>query len=171
MLYKVLSQYLFLRHCMVLTHFFCPFLEKYIYRCNLPCRHGGHFHCPFCGETVVRKDTMKKHLIECKHGCDFPQLTTVPPPQPAPTETHPALSSVDMEHSYVSAVKTDHSYVQTASPKTPAVVTELKKDQEAEPKEPDLFLLSPTAITSKETIAPENKTTGKLPPAHVQCPH
>lgn len=80
-----------------------------------------------------------------------------------------------MDHSYVlppfvSAVKTDHSYVQKASPKTPAVVEDLKKDQEAEPKEPDLSL-SPTAVTSKDTIAPENTTTGKLRPTHVQCPH
>lgn len=113
--------------------------------------------------------------MECENGCDFPQLATVPPPQPPPPETHAGLSSVNMDHSYVlppcvSAVKTDHSYVQTASPKTPAVVTDLQKDQEAETKEPDLFLSSPTAITSKEAIAPENKTTGELHPTHVQCP-
>lgn len=174
MLYRTLSKYLILRCCMVFKTNFSPFLEKVICRCNLPCRDGGHFHCPFCGTTIIRKDTITMHVIECKNKSDMAQPTSVPPSQPPSPETHPAVLSVTMEHSYllppsVSAVKIDHSYIQTKSPKTPAVATALTKDQEA-PAEPDLPL-SPTTTTSEDPTAPENKATGDVPPTHVKCPH
>ena len=38
-------------------------LDK-ICRCNLNCRNGGHYHCPFCDKTVVRTD-MQAHLKSC----------------------------------------------------------------------------------------------------------
>ncbi len=105
------------------------------------------------------------------------QLTSVPPSQPPSPETHPTVLSSSVEHSYllppsVSAVKIDHSYAQTASPKTPAVATDLKKDQKApaEPEEPDLSQ-SPPATTSDDPIAPEKEITGDVPTTHVKCPH
>ena len=163
-----------LGYCMVVKTNFSPFLEKVICRCNLLCRDGGHFHCPFCGTTIIRKDTMTMHLIECKNKCDKAQVASVPPSQPPSPETHAAVLSVNMEHSYflhpsVSAVRTDHCYVQTASLKTPAVATDQEDDPEP-PEQPDLSL-SPTTTTSEDAIAPDNKITEDVPPTHVNCPH
>lgn len=162
---------------MVFKTNFSPFLEMVICRCNLPCRDGGHFHCPFCGTTIIRKDTITTHVIECKNKCDVAKLASVPPSQPPSPEKHPAVLSVNMEHSYlrppsVSAVKIDHSYIQTPSLKTPEVDRDLKTDQgaPAEPEEPDLSLSS-TTTTSEDPVAPENSLTGDVPLTHVNCPH
>lgn len=148
---------------------YSPFLEKIIYRCNLPCIDGVHFHCPFCGTTIIRKDTITTHLVECKYKCDMAQLRSVPPSQPSP-ENHPTIvSSMSLEHSYslppsVSAVKIDHSYTLPASPKTPAVATDFQKAQE----DPDLAESPPTP-TSDDRIAPEEEVSGDVPPTHVKC--
>jgi len=117
----MLSEYLSLTYCMIFKTNYSPFLEKIICRCNLPCWGGGHFHCPFCDTTIIRKDTIMPHLMQCKNKCDMVQLTSAPPPPPPSPETHPTvLSSLSFEHSYtlppsVSAVKMDHSYPQPAS--------------------------------------------------------
>ena len=138
---------------------YSPFLEKIICRCNLPCRDGGHFHCPFCGTTIIRKDTILPHLIQCKNKCDMAKLTSAPPSQPPSPETHPTvLSSMSVEHSYtlppsVSVVKIDHSYTQTASLKNP-----------------DLPQSTP-APTLEDPIAPKEEVTQDVPPTHVRCPH
>lgn len=183
---------------MVFKTHFSPFSEKVICRCNLPCRDGGHFHCPFCGTTIIRKDTITMHLIECKNKCDMAQLTSQPPSP----DSHSAPSSVNTEHAYVpppsvSAIKIDHSYIRTASPKTPAVASDLKIDAVApeepeepeeleeleEPEEPEELeepeepteadpSVSPTATTSELPAAStENKRTGDVPLTHVNCPH
>ena len=155
----MLSKYLSLRYCMIFKTNYSPFLEKIICRCNLPCRDGGHFHCPFYGTTIMRKDAIMPHLIQCKNKCDMAQLTSVPLSQPPSPETHPTvLSSVSAEHSYtlptsVSAIKIDHSYTQTASLKTP-----------------DLSQSTP-APTSEDPIAPKEEVTGDMPPTHLRCPN
>ncbi|XP_047434853.1 uncharacterized protein LOC125004356 isoform X2 [Mugil cephalus] len=155
-----------LNHVLNAVHF----NEMIICRCNLRCRDGGHFHCPFCGTTIIRKDSIIMHLIECKNKYDAAQLTLAPPSQLPSPDTHPAavLSSVSVEHSYslpvsVLAVKIDHSYTQTASSNTPAVAP-------LEPEEPDLSR-SPPATNSEEPIASEEPVTGDVPPTHVKCPH
>ncbi|KAK2833182.1 hypothetical protein Q5P01_017071 [Channa striata] len=38
-----------------------------ICRCNQPCRPTGHYHCPYCGKTILRKEHMETHV----HGCSF----------------------------------------------------------------------------------------------------
>ena len=158
-LYRMLGKYLSLRYCMIFKTNYSPFLEKIICRCNLPCRDGGHFHCPFCGTTIIRKDTIMPHLIQCKNKCDMAQLTLAPPSQPLSPETHPpVLSSMRVEHSYtlpptVSAVKIEHSYTQTASPKTPDLSQSL------------------AAPNSEDSIASKEEVNGDVPPTHVRCPH
>lgn len=42
------------------------FLDKMICRCNLRCRDGGHFHCPICNKTIIRRDDMEGHLKTCQ---------------------------------------------------------------------------------------------------------
>ncbi|XP_029935079.1 uncharacterized protein LOC115378746 [Myripristis murdjan] len=139
------------------------FQDKIICRCNLHCRDGGHFHCPFCAATLIRKDAITTHLIDCRNKCDMAQ-----PSQPPSPETHPAAvpSSMSVEHSYslpppVSAVSIDHSYTQTA--KRPAAAP-------AAPAEPDPCQ-SPPAAASEEPVAPEDQVTGDVPRTHVRCPH
>lgn len=110
------------------------FLEQVICRCNLPCRGRSHFHCPFCEKTIIRKAAITTHLIDCQTKCDMVQLTWDPPPHPPSPETHPVVLSLYMEHSYlllpsVAAVKIDHSYIQTAPLNTPAVATDIKKEE------------------------------------------
>lgn len=123
----------------------------------------GHFYCPFCGTTIIRKDTITARLRECKYKCDKAQIRSVPPSQPSP-ETHSTIfSSVSLEHSYslppsVSAVKIEHSYTLPASPKTPTVTTDFLKA----PEEPD--------PTSEGVIGPEEEESGEVPPTHLKCP-
>ncbi|XP_040918073.1 uncharacterized protein LOC121198193 isoform X5 [Toxotes jaculatrix] len=49
-----------------------------ICRCNQPCRPTGHYHCPYCEKTILRKENMETHM----HGCQSktsPPLTLAPP--------------------------------------------------------------------------------------------
>ncbi|XP_028647290.2 uncharacterized protein LOC114642598 isoform X2 [Erpetoichthys calabaricus] len=67
------------------------FKDKIICRCRLPCRAEGHYHCPFCNRTVIRRLDMKRHLVLC-------QVSAVPSPphtvlSSVPSPPHAALSS------------------------------------------------------------------------------
>lgn len=142
---------------------FSPFLEKIICKCNLRCRNGGHFHCPLCAATIIRRDTIIAHLQGCRNKQDNvkkikvgPLTTLVQSPSP---ETLPAL---------LSAVNIDHSYIQTASPNSPAVA-EINEDPDA-PEEPDL-VLSPITPSPEDPVAPGNTIAGDVPPSHVTCPY
>ncbi|XP_028971887.2 zinc finger protein 16 isoform X2 [Esox lucius] len=42
------------------------FRGKKICKCHLDCRPDGHFHCPQCEKTIIRKDTMAHHLLSCE---------------------------------------------------------------------------------------------------------
>lgn len=68
--------YCTIQYCMVFKTNFPCFLEKLICRCNLLCSDGGHFHCPFRGTTIIQKDTITTHLIECKNKRDMVQLSS-----------------------------------------------------------------------------------------------
>nr|XP_023662372.1 uncharacterized protein LOC111841103 [Paramormyrops kingsleyae] len=45
-----------------------PFKDKIICRCRLPCRRTGHFHCPVCNRTIIRRWDMARHLLSCQHS-------------------------------------------------------------------------------------------------------
>lgn len=45
-------------------------------RCKKPCRPSGHYHCPCCSRTVIRRVDMAKHLVSCR----LQHLQSVPPP-------------------------------------------------------------------------------------------
>lgn len=45
-----------------------PFKDKMICRCRLPCRSTGHFHCPVCNMTIIRRGDMARHLLSCQHS-------------------------------------------------------------------------------------------------------
>lgn len=42
-----------------------------ICRCNQACRHTGHYHCPHCDRTIVRKEDMTFHVIGCQKACNM----------------------------------------------------------------------------------------------------
>ncbi|XP_030609203.1 uncharacterized protein LOC115796875 isoform X2 [Archocentrus centrarchus] len=54
------------------------FQDTVICRCNQPCRDGGHFHCPFCPQTIVRKEDAETHVSRCKE-MQMQRPTSVPP--------------------------------------------------------------------------------------------
>ncbi|XP_072558104.1 uncharacterized protein [Paramormyrops kingsleyae] len=67
------------------------FKGKSICRCRLSCRAEGHYHCPFCQKTVIRRNCMERHLVICQ-GC--PPAVTPLASTPTPTTTHvPHLAS------------------------------------------------------------------------------
>lgn len=92
---------------------------------------------------------------------------------PQPTLAVVTVSSVNSDHSYVlpsvsvSFVKTEHS-----SMETPAVVTDIIRDEEAPsmPEETDRPL-SPTAVTNEDVITPVEEINVNLQSSHVKCPH
>ncbi|XP_014878648.1 uncharacterized protein LOC106946757 [Poecilia latipinna] len=43
-----------------------PYKDKILLRCSLHCRPQGHFHCPICSRTVMRRLDMKRHLLLCE---------------------------------------------------------------------------------------------------------
>ncbi|XP_076840930.1 uncharacterized protein LOC143485385 isoform X2 [Brachyhypopomus gauderio] len=52
--------------------------DKHLLKCRLSCRTEGHFHCPFCQNTVIRRNDMEKHLCLCEVS-----LNTLPLSSPA----------------------------------------------------------------------------------------
>ncbi|KAF7658616.1 hypothetical protein LDENG_00009970 [Lucifuga dentata] len=42
------------------------FKDKIICRCKLPCRKSGHYHCPYCNTTIIRKEHIECHVYGCK---------------------------------------------------------------------------------------------------------
>ncbi|CAL8306032.1 unnamed protein product [Arctogadus glacialis] len=51
------------------------FKDKKICRYNLSCRDGGHYHCPLCGKTIIRKSVMDLHLKSCTNTQDSPSTS------------------------------------------------------------------------------------------------
>ncbi|XP_057708428.1 uncharacterized protein LOC130927004 [Corythoichthys intestinalis] len=113
------------------------FEDKKICRCHLECRNSGHFHCPFCQKTILKRSDMAKHLMACQKtflmtSALVPETisTTVPitsSPQktvsplqvisPSPTDDHgtySAISTVDP-----AALKDKHTLLKIKKAKCP----------------------------------------------------
>ncbi len=54
------------------------FSDFIIIRCNLKCRDNPHFHCLYCGTTVLRKAQLEIHLSNCKQKIQSLQKTAAP---------------------------------------------------------------------------------------------
>ncbi|MED6272169.1 hypothetical protein CHARACLAT_027432 [Characodon lateralis] len=61
-----------------------PYKDKILLRCSLQCRPQGHFHCPLCSRTVMRRLDMKRHLLICQGVIEKDQS-----PEPCSTPTSP----------------------------------------------------------------------------------
>lgn len=144
------------------------FQEKIICRCNLYCRHGGHFHCPFCDATLIRKEDITLHLTECHKKYDVVQPTSsreTPPTLKDLQEDCAASPPVSVEHSYshpaVFVSTTDHTYALRPSSKTPTdsvqspPATTHNTNSSSEKVTVD-SVQSPPA-TTHQTIAPRKK--------------
>ncbi|RVE72627.1 hypothetical protein OJAV_G00039440 [Oryzias javanicus] len=145
--FKTLSEEVIKRHLGNHIATAVHFRDYIICRCNLPCRVGGHFHCPFCYNTIIRKTCLPSHLTVCKKRTDLVKSVVLAYYAPFSPESQPSLdcsvSSVGSEHSYSlvppeSSETFDHSYAQGAPPETPTVPTDIgqqtsasKSDQEA----------------------------------------
>ncbi|XP_041839815.1 uncharacterized protein LOC121638850 [Melanotaenia boesemani] len=109
------------------------FEDTVICRCNLPCRHTGHYHCPFCGNTIVKKEDMYLHVTGCqkKHEAvssvendPFPLFLFIPTSSPDTlAHSHSELLTLVSACAITSAVRVDHSYTlpPSALPESPAV--------------------------------------------------
>lgn len=52
-------------------------LDMRLCRCNLKCRTEGHFHCPVCDTTIIRRKDMERHLAKmvCQEGTQQPSAS------------------------------------------------------------------------------------------------
>ncbi|XP_062294316.1 uncharacterized protein LOC133999155 isoform X2 [Scomber scombrus] len=41
--------------------------DNIICRCNQPCRLTGHYHCPYCEKTIIRREDMEIHVRGCQN--------------------------------------------------------------------------------------------------------
>lgn len=67
-MYKPRSKAMVLRHLEVHKKNALQHEDFYITKCNQACRTGssGHFHCPFCSKTTVRRQDAERHLQICR---------------------------------------------------------------------------------------------------------
>ncbi|XP_065814855.1 HMG domain-containing protein 3 isoform X3 [Labrus bergylta] len=58
----------------------------YITKCHQDCRNGssGHFHCPFCKRTIVRRQDSERHIQTCRRPAEEPPTKRPKNPQNVP---------------------------------------------------------------------------------------
>ncbi|XP_061569457.1 uncharacterized protein LOC133423294 isoform X2 [Cololabis saira] len=66
------------------------FKDQILQRCVQPCRPAGHYHCPYCSRTVIRRLDMERHLPLCHHQLTL--ASTEPDPHPAVPSMQPGPS-------------------------------------------------------------------------------
>ncbi|XP_069372988.1 uncharacterized protein [Paralichthys olivaceus] len=88
------------RHLNAHVHNAVHLQDTIICRCNMSCRGTGHYHCPNCAKTIMRREDMVLHVSGCKRSGDVtptPGETTSLVSRPSRTPTAdispPALSS------------------------------------------------------------------------------
>nr|XP_046189100.1 uncharacterized protein LOC124017889 isoform X1 [Oncorhynchus gorbuscha] len=73
------------------------FKDKKICKCNLDCRTDGHYHCPQCERTIIRRDAMTSHLLLCQ-GASAPVSSAVLP-TPAVNQRIQITTHIQLPHS------------------------------------------------------------------------
>ncbi|KAL7375467.1 hypothetical protein ABVT39_018045 [Epinephelus coioides] len=140
------------------------FREKIICRCNMPCRDKGHLHCPFCDTTVIHKDFISPHVTECFKKC----VVVVPPLHQSSPSSSEDFIAQSLDHSYalppsVSAPAT------TTKPPEETVTQELPSSHLSHPLSQTASPKTPTLVTDQS--APATATVPPLQSSHVNCPH
>lgn len=138
-----------------------------ICRCNQPCRPTGHYHCPYCGRTILRKEHMETHV----YGCQYKPSQTVPltasqPFIPASQEIIrlPSPSTTSAALAFHPAALTV-----SASPLTTfAVFTSLPATTALSPSPPTLLAEPPSS--TRPTVLYSPSATSAVLPATLALP-
>ncbi|KAI7790646.1 hypothetical protein IRJ41_006318, partial [Triplophysa rosa] len=65
-----------------------------IMKCSLDCRKAAHYHCCYCRSTLIRKDALIKHIINCQNTSSRQPPATEPAAPPSfPAAQFPAAPS------------------------------------------------------------------------------
>lgn len=143
------------------------FHEKIICRCNMPCRDKGHFHCPFCDTTVIRKDFVSPHVTECFKKC----VVVVPPLHQSSPSSSEDFIAQSLDHSYALPPSVSASATTTEPPEE-AVTHELPSSHLSHPLSQTASPKTPTAVTDQSPPATTTEPPEPpLPSSHVKCPH
>ncbi|XP_062266317.1 uncharacterized protein zgc:165409 [Platichthys flesus] len=88
------------RHLNAHVHNAVHLQDTIICRCNMSCRGTGHYHCPNCSKTIMRREDMVLHVTGCKRTSDVTptpgettSLVSHPSRTPRADISPPALSS------------------------------------------------------------------------------
>ncbi|KAF3699938.1 HMG domain-containing protein 3 HMG box-containing protein 3 Protein SMF [Channa argus] len=136
-----------------------------ICRCNQPCRPAGHYHCPYCGKTILRKEHMETHV----HGCHFkpsqPETLAQPSSPLSASQLHispsydvsPTTSLVLASHPATSTIRSSPSPTSAASPSLPTTLS-------VPCSPPTLAVASSIPLTSEVPLSPPTTGTPTSPP-------
>ncbi|XP_041664383.1 uncharacterized protein LOC121523528 isoform X2 [Cheilinus undulatus] len=134
------------------------FQDKRICRCNLNCRDAGHFHCPMCDKTIIKKRDFEVHLDFCQTALQKTLASVAPqselnsdPGLPAPTPVALTMFTHGSSSPAQQSLKCPESTV-SPSPETAA-------------SPPQQHAISSSVVSTQENERPV------LLYKRVKCPH
>ncbi|XP_076863832.1 uncharacterized protein LOC143516123 [Brachyhypopomus gauderio] len=131
------------------------FKEYRIHRCHQNCRPEGHYHCPFCSKTILRRDNMGSHLQACEDGS---YGTHTPTPAKVPSCT--------------SATSSSHSLKEAQAYSTLPIAPSLTVDpSELLSSAPAPFPSPTSSSLLPHTSLASHKEAQTSSPRRVKCPH
>ncbi|XP_074530337.1 uncharacterized protein LOC141793487 [Halichoeres trimaculatus] len=190
----------FERHLDVHVKNAIAFKDVFLCRCSLQCRDVGHFHCPLCGRTVIRRVDMEVHLKLCSPSSCLPTsakpIQVIPSPYfsaaslasssstAAPAPVAPSLS-LKKEPSPVAISPSPKAasapLASSLSPVAAPLASSPPPKAAPVPVAPSFSLVSPPSppsttllpqVTSTLVIPePQDMITPKVRPKMVKCPH
>ncbi|XP_029976349.1 uncharacterized protein LOC115409346 [Salarias fasciatus] len=137
------------------------FQDMFICRCNLPCRDPGHFHCPLCDRTVIRRMDMESHLKLCSAQCLPASNEQIPSPH-QPSVVSPTSSSKDAPVPVVASPSTAASPV-SPPPSPKAALASIASSF-------SLTSSPPQDTSTQVTPEPQHSKTPKAQYKQVKCP-
>lgn len=113
-----------------------PYKDKILLRCSLECRPQGHFHCPLCSRTVMRRLDMKRHLLICQGGLekDPSPEPCQPPASPPKDQLIKLLSSPSVKPLLQVAPPSTKPLPQGAAPSVKPVLPDAAPDLVSDPE-------------------------------------
>ncbi|XP_015254018.1 PREDICTED: uncharacterized protein LOC107100149 [Cyprinodon variegatus] len=154
-----------------------PYKDKILLRCSLQCRPQGHFHCPLCSRTVMRRLDMKKHLLICQgviEGEPIPE-SCLEPASPPKDPLIELLSSPSLRPLLEAAPPSKKPHLHDAPPskKTVPSEPELSVKPVLTEASPD-SAFDPQPSTSKEEHSYSQSSSPDVTMAYgnaMKCPH
>ncbi|XP_056332199.1 uncharacterized protein zgc:165409 [Danio aesculapii] len=65
----------------------------FISKCNKPCRTAAHFHCLYCSQTLIRRESLARHVASCSNT-----EPSVAPSSPLPPSLFVAASPTSLPY-------------------------------------------------------------------------